>query len=283
MRRTVIQMLATVLVLWGVFTANHTFVEHAVPTATTEEASIDLPILMYHSILKDSARSGKYVLSPDALAKDLDYLKIAGYQTITVGDLVAYVDSGTPLPAKPVMITFDDGYYNNYVYAYPILKERKMCAVVSIIGKQTALFSENGQENPYWSHLTTDRLHEMSDVFEVQNHSWDLHAYGHRRGCIRERGEDQATYRAFFEHDTQQTQQMLTDAGLPAPTCYTYPFGSLSTESEGLLRSMGFRSTLGCEEGINHITRDPECLYRMKRYNRPSGMLTHTFMKKIGA
>ncbi len=283
MRRTVTQMLATVLILWGVFTANHQFAARTVPAVAAANAEIHLPILMYHSILKDPGRAGKYVLSPDVLEQDLEYLKAAGYQTVTIGDLLDYVDNGAPLPTKPVMITFDDGYYNNYTYAYPILKERSMRAVISIIGKQTALYSENGQENPYWSHLKTDHLREMADVFEVQNHSWDLHAYGHRRGCIRERGEDQLAYRAFLEHDTQQTQQLLTDAGLPVPICYTYPFGSLSTESENVLRGMGFRCTLGCGEGINRITRDPECLYRMKRYNRPSGLLTDTFMKKIGA
>ena len=66
------------------------------------------------------------------------------------------------------MLTFDDGYYNNYIYAYPLLKQRGMKAVVSIIGSQTALFTDNGEENAYWSHLRLDRLREMQDVFEVR-------------------------------------------------------------------------------------------------------------------
>lgn len=281
MKRTVMQMLATVLVLWGVFMANGTFQGRTQTVAGMADEGVELPILMYHSILKDPARTGKYVLPPDALERDLAYLKERGYETVTVADLLAYVDEGTPLPEKPVMITFDDGYYNNYVYAYPILKEKEMTAVISIIGSQTALFDENGQENPYWSHLRTDRLHEMEGVIEVQNHSYDLHSYGNRRGCLRARGEDEASYRTFLEHDTEETQQLLSDAGLPAPTCYTYPFGSLSEESEGILRAMGFRCTLGCEEGVNRVTRDPECLFRMKRYNRAAGVPTETFMAKM--
>lgn len=281
MKRTVLQMLATVIVLWAVFAGNHAYFSQAQSVLAEADEGVELPILMYHSILKDPARAGKYVLSPDALAQDLDYLKGRGYETVTVADLLAYVKEGTPLPEKPVMITFDDGYYNNYVYAYPLLKERKMTAVVSIIGKQTELFTENGQENAYWSHLTTDRLQEMQDVFEVQNHSFDLHSYGERRGCLRTRGENEESYRAFLEHDTKETQQLLTEAGLPEPTCYTYPFGSLSKESEKLMRDMGFLCTLGCEEGINLVTRDPECLYQMKRYNRPAGVSTERFMAKM--
>ena len=96
------------------------------------EDSVRVPILMYHSILKDSARQGKYVISPAVLAADLDALQVKGYTAITVSDLLAYVQDGADLPEKPVMITFDDGYYNNYIYAYPLLKQRGMKAVVSI-------------------------------------------------------------------------------------------------------------------------------------------------------
>lgn len=249
-------------------------------TAFKEGEAVRLPILMYHSILKDGARQGKYVVSPDTLAADLDYLKKACYETITVSDLLDYVNGVGSLPAKPVMITFDDGYYNNYVYAYPLLKDRGMRAVISVIGSQTELFTENGQENAYWSHLKLEHLKEMQGVIEVQNHSWNLHEYGKRHGCLRCRGEDQSQYANFLRRDTVQTQKLLTEAGLPTPQCYTYPFGACSDESEKILKEMGFMCTLGCEERINTVTRTPECLYEMGRFNRPAGMSTAAYMKK---
>lgn len=285
MKKTILQMLATVLVLWGIFTANGLLAGQQVRTvAATEDEGVHLPVLMYHSILKDAAQAGKYTLSPSILKSDFTYLQEHGYQTITVSDLLDYVENGTPLPEKPVMITFDDGYYNNYVYAYPLLQEMQMKAVISIIGSQTALFTENGQENAYWSHLTTERCREMAEsgTIEIQNHSYDLHTYSNRRGCLRVRGEDKESYQVFLKHDTQEAQDLITAAGLPQPDCYTYPFGFASKESEEILKSMGFRCTLGCEEGMNIVTRDPACLYLMKRYNRPSGISTGAFMKKAG-
>ena len=170
--------------------------------------------------------------------------------------------------------------YNNYVYAYPLLRQRGMRAVVSIIGSQTALFTDNGEENAYWSHLRLDRLREMQDVFEVQNHSWNLHEYGERRGCLRRRGEDEMRYETLLREDTEQTQTLITDAGLPTPTCYTYPFGACSKESETLLKSMGFRCTLGCEERVNTVTRNPDCLFELGRFNRPAGQSTESFLHR---
>ena len=253
---------------------------HAAQTVFGAQEAVHLPILMYHSILKDGARQGKYVVSPAVLEADLDALQSRGYETVTVGDLLAYVREGTPLPEKPVMITFDDGYYNNYVYAYPLLREREMRAVVSIIGSQTGLYTESGVENAYWSHLRLERLAEMQDVFEVQNHSWNLHEYGERRGCLRRRGEDEASYESLLREDTEQTQALLAASGLPEPVCYTYPFGARSEESERILREMGFLCTLGCEERMNTVTRDPDCLYSMGRYNRAAGERTESNLKR---
>lgn len=249
-----------------------------------QQETVSLPILMYHSILKDSARQGKYVVSPDVLAADLDALQKRGYETVTVSDLLAYVRDGVPLPEKPVMLTFDDGYFNNYVYAYPLLQERGMQAVVSVIGSQTALFTESGEENAYWSHVTLGHLAEMADVFEVQNHSWNLHEYGERRGCLRMRGEDETGYETLLREDTEQTQALLTGAGLPTPLCYTYPFGACSEESERVLKDMGFLCTLGCEERINTVTREADCLYEMGRFNRAAGESTESYLKRaLGA
>lgn len=276
-RRTALQALCTVVLLCfaiGLLRQGGT-----APAFGVQEG-VRVPILMYHSILKDSARQGKYVVSPAVLAADLDALQQRGYETVTVSDLLAYVQDGTPLPDKAVMITFDDGYYNNYVYAYPLLQQRGMRAVVSIIGSQTALYTEEGTENAYWSHLRLDRLAEMQDVFEVQNHSWNLHEYGERRGCLRRRGETEASYESLLREDTEQTQALLTGAGLPAPQCYTYPFGACSEESERILKDMGFLCTLGCEERVNLVTRDAVCLYEMGRFNRAAGESTESYLSR---
>ena len=66
--------------------------------ATHKDDGISLPIIMYHSILKDTNRSNKYVITPSTLENDLKYIYEHGYTTITMDDLISYVYNDTPLP-----------------------------------------------------------------------------------------------------------------------------------------------------------------------------------------
>ena len=65
-------------------------------SAKVQTEEIELPIIMYHSMLKDG--SGKYIISPDTFEEDLQYLKDNGYTTIHMQDLLNYVNKGTALP-----------------------------------------------------------------------------------------------------------------------------------------------------------------------------------------
>lgn len=133
--------------------------------------SVELPIIMYHGILRDSKRQGKFVISPSEFEADLKYLTGHGYHTIVMQDLIDYVQNGTPLPEKPVMLTFDDGYFNNYVYAYPLLQQYQCKMVLSPIGRYADEYSESGEENANYSNATWARLKEMADsgLVEIQN------------------------------------------------------------------------------------------------------------------
>ena len=88
--------------------------------------AVDIPIVMYHSVLKDEKYHGKYVISPAELENDILYLKEQGYTTIFMEDLINYTKGGE-LPEKPIMLTFDDGYYNNYLYRSEERRVGKEC------------------------------------------------------------------------------------------------------------------------------------------------------------
>ena len=105
----------------------------------SEEEGIRVPIVMYHSVLK--SRTGKYIVSPEQLEQDLKYIQERGYETIVMADLIEYVENGRELPERPIMLTFDDGYYNNLHYVVPLLEKYNMRAVISVVGKYTDDYS----------------------------------------------------------------------------------------------------------------------------------------------
>ena len=121
--RLAVVFMLTAVVVWGVWRVENTLGEETqavVSVAEAAEKPIRMPVLMYHSINSKESKAGDYVITPAALRGDLEWLKQNGYQTVVVQDLLDYVEEGTPLPEKPVMITFDDGYYNNYLNAFPL-------------------------------------------------------------------------------------------------------------------------------------------------------------------
>lgn len=248
------------------------------------DVGVALPVVMYHSVLKDPQRAGKFVVSPRVFEQDLQYLKDEGYTAVLVEDLIAYVNRQADLPEKPVLITLDDGYYNNLTYVLPILERLDMKAVISVVGEYTVRFSEAKDLNPNYAHLSWDDINVLrqSGRIEIQNHSYGLHTdQNGRKGSMRKSGESLEAYRKVFLEDTQKLQELLQENCGFRPAAYVYPYGAISDESTGFLKEMGFAASFTCYEKINYITRDNNSLFRLGRFNRPSNLTTAEFMEKI--
>lgn len=270
------------LLLAVVFVSIISFATSAVFVNKNSEG-IPLPILMYHHILKDPSKHGAYVVSPQEFEDDLVFLKENGYQAITVSDLISYAKENAPLPQKPVMITFDDGYLSTLEYAHPLLEKYNMKAVVSVVASYTEEYSTSCDRHVSYAHLSWEDLRFMSvsGIFEVQNHTYDMHKNkkGERHGAKKVSGESAEEYELEFKRDVSLAQNMLSKNCDITPTCFTYPFGMVSSESEEFVKEMGFCASLSCFEGINYITNDPECFYLLKRFNRAHGRSAKKILK----
>lgn len=245
---------------------------------------VKLPIIMYHSMLKEQKRLGKYVVSPDTFESDLRYLQANGYCSVTVQDLIDYVHTQKPLPEKPVMLTFDDGYYNNYTYAYPLAKKYGTKLVIAPVGYYTDLFSKQDADHPNYSYLTWGEISEMmsSGLVEFQNHSYNLHGTCGRLGVQKRWWESSTAYAALLQSDVGKMQAEMKENTGYLPIAFVYPYGASSKESDLILKQMGFQATFLCTEKINVITKDPECLYSLGRFLRPSGISSEVYFRKIG-
>ncbi|MBE7027008.1 MAG: polysaccharide deacetylase family protein [Ruminococcaceae bacterium] len=248
-----------------------------------EEPKVRLPILMYHSILQNPSSAGKYVVSPGTFENDIKYLKDNGYTSILSDELIAYVKNGEPLPSKPVMITLDDGYLNNLTYALPILEKYDMKAIISVVGKYTERFSAEDDHNPSYSHFSWEDINTCiaSGRIEIGNHSYDMHSQGARKGTTKKRGESETEYEKVLSEDVLKMQALLLEHCNAQPKVFTYPYGAVSNASVDIIKKLGFEVSFGCCEKVNEISRNENALYLLCRFNRPSGISTEKFMKKI--
>ncbi len=252
--------------------------------AADKPNSVKLPVIMYHHISVNEKELGKYVISPEQFKADLTHLKSKGYTTVTTQQLIRFVEGEAGLPPKPVLITFDDGYESFYAYAFPILKEMDMTAVLSVIGTYTELYSCNGDSNVNYAHVTWSQISEMakSGYVEFANHTYDLHKFGDRQGCKIIRGENEHDYRKMLTADIERLQAKLTEVIGSEPQVFTYPFGKHCTQSSEVIKNLGFAVTLGCEEKVASITEgDPTSLYMLGRINRAHGKNSEAFFKNI--
>lgn len=94
---------------------------------------VKIPILIYHSVRPYYSSITKLVkeftVPPDVFERQLQYLKLNGYSPIVPDDVVNYFLKNKPLPQRPVLITLDDGWENQYRYAFPVLKKYGFAAV----------------------------------------------------------------------------------------------------------------------------------------------------------
>jgi len=245
------------------------------------EQGVFLPVIMYHSIIENPQTD--YQLSPEMFADDLYYLYANGYETVSVSQLHAYTEGKADLPEKPVLLTFDDGFYNNLSLALPILEEYNMCAVVSIVGYYT---ENNAEKDPHidsYSYLTWEDIQKLlqSGRIEIGSHTYNLHSNENRAGCSIRYGEDKDAYTAMLREDLEKVQAgMLEHTGI-VPEIFAYPYGFVCRESIPVLKEMGFICTLTCREQGNYITYHPECLYQLDRYNRNPAESTEAFFSRI--
>lgn len=247
-------------------------------TSASTTPAVRLPIIMYHEV--NTKNLGNYIVSPLELEEDIIYLKKEGYTTINIEDLVAFEYNNIDLPKKPLMLTFDDGYFSSYSYILPILKKYDCKAVISIVGKYVDESTEATYPNGYvnWS-----QVKELVDspYVEIQNHTYSMHEISEKKGCKIIKDESFDEYKTRIVDDIGHLQLLMEEKTSYTPKAFIYPFGITCKECDEVLKEMGFTATLTCYSGVNLLSGNTEELYGLKRFNRPSGINRTKFFKQL--
>lgn len=235
-------------------------------TVYAQAESVKLPVLMYHSILPNGMNRRSYTIPFSSLVSDLDYIESEGYTTILPGDLLKFINENVSLPKKPILLTFDDGFYNNLSLAAKELNRRGMKGSFAVVGSFT---EKHAEENEKYGYLSLDNIKKLQDMgHEICNHSFAMHEKSPRKGMLPKQNESEKEYERSVKEDVKTWNEKLIAHGIRKPSALMYPFGSKTKKTDAFMKDAGFDMTFICYEIVNTITKDPACLFSLGRYNR---------------
>jgi peptidoglycan/xylan/chitin deacetylase (PgdA/CDA1 family) len=206
------------------------------PTATPTLRVARVPILMYHYVNIPPPDADKYrvdlTVLPDAFETQMDYLAINGYHPIRLADLTNHLLNGAPLPDKPIVLTFDDGYADNYTNVFPTLRNKKFPATFFVI---TDFVNEKR-----WGYMSWAQLAEMvKGGMEVGSHTLD-HPDLYRKP------------RALQNNEIAGSKKMI-ELNIPTTVVsFSYPAGNYDANTLAALRTAGYLAAVTEVQGARH-------------------------------
>lgn len=222
----------------------------------SSDHQIQIPVLVYHHLTRNPAESDANTMYVVEFSRQIDWLYKSGYQSITTTELEDWLEGRIQLPAKSVLITFDDGYTSVYDLAWPILRAYGFKATVFVVSSQF------GQTPGWLPHLTATQMNEMhrSGLIEIQEHSFDGHYEVDEQPVLTlwsppEIGEDLAAGLDSFK-----------EAGLPRPHAFAYPYGAWTPAVVEELQTAGYRLGFTGEQGFVGRGDHPLLLKRIVAY-----------------
>ncbi len=241
-----------------------------------------IPILAYHDIRDNYEGNNILVLDTKDFKEGLLYLKALGYEAISLYDYLEYKNGVKELPEKPVILTFDDGYYSNYSIGYPILKKLNMKANFAIIGWSVGKDAQVIGNSPIIKHFDWEHAKEMeaSGLINIESHSYNLHIVGNRKNT------SNGVLGLYWEKSSKTKQRILDDDYKMQKDIYknlghkskifTYPFGSRSNFTDDVYTKLGYEFTIGTETGISDLSTERTNLKRINSTQDPK-----SFVKEI--
>jgi len=265
----------------GTYVTNETVTEHIEELWETdindkEGYSKKIPIITYHSLVANPTSNSE--ISVETFEAQIKALNENGYTGVTFEDLIAYVYEGKELPEKPVCITFDDGYLNNYELAYPILKKYNMKATIFVIGVSVgSLTNYKDTDYPITPHFTFEQAKEMqeSGLISIQSHTYDMHQWAPyesgnmvRENILKLEDESEKEYMNALRADVAQYKAGIEGSLENEVIALSYPNGKYETLTNVVLKEEGIKATVTINEGPNEILKGlPQSLYALNRYN----------------
>lgn len=230
--------------------------------------SVAIPVLMYHHITPHCGDT--VTVTPETFAAQMHHLAAAGYRTLSLRELLDHVSGARPLSEQAVVLTFDDGWLDNYRFAMPLLENLHFKAAFFVITARVDAASVRGRGGEVFPcHDEAKRLIEAGHADQVvldwkkinmvaQTGLFEFYSHGvtHRRAADLKRDELATELR-------ESKQRLEQELGRPCPYL-CWPYGSFTPEAVALAVTSGYEALFTTIEGFNAVGADRFMLKRFE-------------------
>ncbi len=214
-----------------------------------------VPILFYHKINSPNpkAKIEDLYVNPHNFRRQMKYLKWRGYETISLDDLFQWLSLGKALPKRSIILTFDDGYEDNYTYALPILKEFGFTATIFLITRDVAGLSGwvDGQETIREPILSWEKIKEMAD------YGIDFQPHTHTHPSLPKLDEQK------IREEVVISKEIIEKELKKKANFLCYPYGHFDSKTERILKEVGYKGALTTNRGLVKQNDNPYTLNRI--------------------
>lgn len=211
-------------------------------------------VLTYHRI-NDKLPKGELIVHPKDFARQIMFLNFyrRQFEVISAADMVKWIRQDSPCFKTKIVITFDDGYRDNYIYAFPILKR---CGFPALISLTTDYIGTDYKKERYkdlsWKrdYLNIDEIKEMAE------HKIDFGAHTATHKNLNQIDIDRAELEMLKSYD------YIKKATRQKDIAFCYPYGDYNENVKNIVKKLGFMCALSVKPGINYKSQD---LFEIKR------------------
>jgi peptidoglycan/xylan/chitin deacetylase (PgdA/CDA1 family) len=223
---------------------------------------------MYHHV--SPHRGDTVTVTPEVFEGQMHHLGEAGYRTLTAGELLSFVSGELTLQGKAVVITFDDGWLDNYLYAFPVLKKYQLNATVFLITDRTDMASGRTATLPdrVPTHNESKALIEQGEAYRVAL-NWKLVGEMEGSGLVKfyshtrsHRKCDTLSEKELLRELEESKRIMEEKLGRPCPYL-CWPYGRYDQHALNTAKDVGYRGLFTTEHGVVQAGSDPFAIKRI--------------------
>ncbi|MBO5478458.1 MAG: polysaccharide deacetylase family protein [Clostridia bacterium] len=257
--KKILIIVVIVVIAMGLFFTFHQY-------KNNKRVDAKVPVLLYHDFVKivpcEDPDNFNYINTPESFEENIKTILENGYTIISMQELNDAYNLKTELPSKPIIITFDDGYYSNYEYIYPILKKYNVKVSIFIVTDKV------GKKIDGKKYLGWNECLEMqnSGLVEIFSHS-KRHVFYDKLGA-----------RVIRDDVKESYQEIEKNLGKQNLKVFAYPYGAYTKEAVWALKQNGIDMQV-YDIGMNYFNKLNKDY--IKRINIPCEMTGKEIVEEI--